>query len=324
MSSVKYQDLTFNLLEHESVLEGLEKQGQVVPNSCRSGICQSCMMQAISGTPPPVSQQGLKQTLIQQNYFLACKCIPESDIEVALPSDSAISVPVSVIEKYQLNDDVLGLRLKPIQPFSCNPGQYINLVKDDLIRSYSVANLPDEDGYLELHIKRMTEGRMSNWLHDSLAVNDQITVRGPAGNCFYLAGDNKSFPLLLAGTGTGLAPLEGIARDALRNGHTGDITLIHGAPDKSAIYHEEELTEMANKHSSFNYEQSLRNDDNPEKADISALMNARLSSLDLQQTHVYLCGAPELVNKLKTQAFLQGVASSNIFCDPFITAPGSG
>ena len=56
MTGIKYQDLTFTLQEHESVLEVLEKQGQVVPNSCRSGICQSCIMQAVSGIPPSVSQ----------------------------------------------------------------------------------------------------------------------------------------------------------------------------------------------------------------------------------------------------------------------------
>lgn len=324
MPCVKYQDLKFELQEHENVLTGLENQGQSIPSSCRSGVCQSCMLQAVSGTPPAASQQGLKDTLIQQNYFLACKCIPDNDLEVALPSDSSISVLVSVIDKQQLSEDVLGLRLKPTEPFTCNPGQYINLLKDGLIRSYSVANLPDEDGYLELHIKRMPNGQMSNWLHDTLAVNEEISIRGPAGSCFYSASNDNDFPLLLAGTGTGLAPLEGIARDALRNGHKGEITLIHGASSSSSIYHEEELTDLANIHRNFNYQQSLRDDSNPERADLSALLKSSLAAQDLQQARVFLCGAPELVNKLKTQIFLQGVPSSHIFCDPFITAPLSG
>jgi CDP-4-dehydro-6-deoxyglucose reductase, E3 len=321
MASVSFDDLSFALQDQETVLEGLERQGHSIPNSCRSGVCQSCLLKAVSGKPPETSQQGLKDTLVQEGYFLACQCVPDGDIEAALPSASAVSVDAKVIAKLPLGQDILGLRLKPDEEFSCHPGQYINLVKDGLIRSYSVANLPDEDGYLELHIKRMPDGRMSNWLHDELLEGDEITVRGPAGNCFYSAGDKSDYPLLLAGTGTGLAPLKGIVRDALRNDHSGDITLIHGALNKSGIYHDVELSDLSASHPKFTYLQSCMDDDDPVKADLFAMVNSALKSDDLSKVKVYLCGDAELINKLKVQVFLGGAASSNIYSDPFITAP---
>ncbi len=320
MPSLTYKGRTFTLQDQQSILEGLENQGEVIPNSCRSGLCQSCLMHAVSGTPTSISQQGLKETLISQNYFLACKCIPTEDLDVSLPSDSAVSIQTTVLGKELLAKDVLCLRLLPQETFSCNAGQYINVVKDDLIRSYSVANLPDADGYLELHIKRLPEGRMSNWLHDSIAIHDPVTIRGPAGNCFYNAIHDRNFPIVLAGTGTGLAPLEGIVTDALDKGHDGEITLIHGAMNKSGIYHEEKLIKMADFHHQFTYIQSLMESADPANSDLNAEVRSVLENLDLSRVKVYLCGSPALVNKLKTRVFLQGVPSYNIFSDPFITA----
>lgn len=276
-------------------------------------------MQAVSGGIPVNSQEGLKETLIQLGYFLACRCFPENDINVALPAANAVSMSAVVSDKISLGSDVLGLRLIPESGFSCQPGQYLNIVHDDLVRSYSIANLPDKDGYVELHIKRLPDGRMSNWLHGDLKVGDLLEVRGPAGSCFYCPGERRNFPLLLAGTGTGLAPLEAIARDALNQGHEGNIQLVHGALNKTGIYHEAELVELDQQYPQFTYTQSLMDDEDPLKADISAMLTAALEELDLDDVHVYLCGDPALVNTLKTSVFLKGVASDHIFSDPFIT-----
>ena len=46
---------------------------------------------------------------------------------------------------------------------------------------------------------------------------------------------------MLAGAGTGLAPLYGIARDALAQGHTGPVWLFHGGVDLRGLYLAEEL-----------------------------------------------------------------------------------
>jgi ferredoxin-NADP reductase len=53
---------------------------------------------------------------------------------------------------------------------------------------------------------------------------------------------------VLAGTGTGLAPLLGIARDALARGHRGPIVLHHGARSRAGLYADAEVRELARRH----------------------------------------------------------------------------
>ena len=116
------------------------------------------------------------------------------------------------------------LRLRPEGSFDYQPGQYVQLRRPDgLARSYSLASLPRE-GWLELHVRRVTDGRMSSWIFDELHVGGRLELRGPFGDCHYEPGRPEQ-PLLLAGLGTGLAPLYGIARDALESGHTGPVQL---------------------------------------------------------------------------------------------------
>ncbi|MDR2213841.1 MAG: 2Fe-2S iron-sulfur cluster binding domain-containing protein [Pseudomonadales bacterium] len=319
MSVITFGELAVELLPRETVLEGLERAGQRIPNSCRSGVCQSCLMQALDGEPSPQSQRGLKQTLARQGYFLACQCQPEGDLEVALPNEVLREFQTQVVGKTQVADDVLVLRLELPDGFACRPGQYLNLAVDEVLRSYSVASVPERDGYIELHIRRVPGGRLSNWLHDQCEPGAACTIRGPLGECFYLAEDDSDFPILLAGTSTGLAPLEGILRDALHQGHRGPITLIHGALRREGLYHGDKLRELAALHPNFTYLPAVR--DEGESGDVALLLQQRFAQNPAKNTRVFLCGAPELVNSLRRQVFLQGAASSHIHADPFVMAP---
>jgi CDP-4-dehydro-6-deoxyglucose reductase len=74
----------------KSVLECLTAQGVLIHLPCRSGLCQTCMMQAISGRVPEKAKAWLNGTLNEKNYFLPCICYPQEDIEVALPDVATI------------------------------------------------------------------------------------------------------------------------------------------------------------------------------------------------------------------------------------------
>ena len=77
-------------------------------------------------------------------------------------------VRVEGIEK--LGGHVVRVRLRPMTSFSYRAAQFIKLRRaDGLTRSYSVASAAVLDSYLEIHVKRLQGGMMSNWIHDRLA-----------------------------------------------------------------------------------------------------------------------------------------------------------
>ena len=303
----------------ESLLEALERSGIAVPNACRSGVCQSCLLQAVKGQVPAASQKGLKPALALQGYFLACQCYPEQNLEAARPDSLLPTTSVEVLERAQLADDVFGLRLGLPGTWMPRPGQYVHVSRNAVMRSYSVASLPEQDRFLELHVRRMPGGLLSQWLCDSCVPGMSLDIRGPLGECFYTGDGAREFPIVLAGTSTGLAPLEGIARDALQQGHRGKIILIHGAREASGLYHQASLKVLQEQHAQFEYRPAVMSEGS--SGDIIALTRSVLDALGPADARLFVCGAPELVNILKRQSFLQGVGSARIHSDPFVTAP---
>jgi len=321
MPVIVFEGRRYDCREGETVLEALERQGVVLPSSCRAGACQTCLVRARAGRPTPESQSGLKDTLVAQGYFLACMCRPREDLEIAL-AETSRRFESRVLEKEWLNAQVVRLRLSRPEGFDYRAGQFINLVRpeDELVRSYSLASLPSEDR-LELHVKKVPGGRMSGWLCDEADKGQRLAFFGPGGDCFYLTGETER-PILLVGTGTGLAPLYGILRQALAEKHAGPVHLFHASLRADGLYLVDELRALARNHANLHYHPCVLHGEPPEGGmvgDISEIPARELGSL--QGWRVYLCGDPEIVQKLKKHCFFAGAAMREIHADPFVFAP---
>ena len=321
MPTITFEGKAYACEAGESVLECLERHGVLLPSSCRAGACKTCMVRALEGTPPKEAQQGLKDTLVAQNYFLACIAKPTEDLTIGLASEAPLH-RTHVREKRMLAPNIVRLRLDKPQGFSYWAGQFINLVReeDGLVRSYSLASLPEE-AFLELHVKRVPEGRMTGWIFDAVQEGDVLAFRGPAGDSFYVQRDPAQ-PLLLAGTGTGLAPLYGIVRAALAAGHAGPIHLFHGSLAREGLYYVEELRALAARHENFHYHPVVLKGEPPEGGLVGDMKSLPVEHLgDLTGFRAYLCGDPELVEALRRAVFLAGVGMNDIYTDPFVFAP---
>lgn len=110
-------------------------------------------------------------------------------MDITPPDAADLYLKAVVIAKEALSVDVVRLRLRPEKDLEYHPGQFLNLRREDgLVRSYSLAGVPQLDPYLELQVKRMHNGRMSNWIHDKLDVGRALDVQGPNGESFYVPG----------------------------------------------------------------------------------------------------------------------------------------
>lgn len=325
MAAVEFSGQSYTLAENETVLDALLRGGVAAAHACKAGSCGSCMMRATAGDLPEPSQVGLKDSWKARGYFLPCVCRPGSDLAIA-PVGADARTRARLVSLDRLSADVLKIRLACEGPFDFRAGQYVTLIRESgLARSYSIASLPDE-GDVELHVRLIPGGRMSGWLRDDARLGEAITILGPSGECFYVPG-REDQPLLLAGTGTGLAPLWGIVRDALRCGHRGPIHLFHGAVQAAGLYLVDELRGLASAHPQVEYIPTVLHGEvstgfagGPGFAvgSIDRVILERLPKLGGWRG--FVCGDEGIVRTLKKKLFLAGMASRDIYADPFVPA----
>ncbi|NNM69261.1 MAG: 2Fe-2S iron-sulfur cluster binding domain-containing protein [Gallionella sp.] len=301
-----------------SVLDCLTAHGVAVPSSCRSGVCQTCLMRVTEGEVPEKARAGLKPTLAAQNYFLACSCYPEKDIEVALPEAGLGRLEAKVARVEYLNADILGIRLKPSRTFEYKAGQFINLFKDEATaRSYSLASVPALEEELFLNVRKVPGGLVSGWAFADIKAGDTLTISEASGDCFYVPGQPEQNILLIA-TGSGLAPLYGIIRDALLNEHHGKLSLYHGSYNADGFYLVDELRRLAQAHPNFEYVPCISDGEASVGYASGMVLDVALAdNPDLSGWRVFLCGNPNMVNAAKQQTFFAGASMRDIFADPF-------
>ncbi len=236
-------------------------------------------------------------------------------IEAARPEDLFISAVVHARE--MLSPHVLRLLLEPATSFGYRPGQFVNVRRPDgVTRSYSLASRP-EDYFLELHVQRRQNGAMSHWIIDELGIGDTVDIQGPQGDNAYSPG-SRDQNLLLIGTGTGLAPLIGIVREALETGHQGQVHLYHGTRHRSGLYRDRELVELSVKFPNFRYYPCVSGGEVignfiPGRAHLLAFDWHR----DLRGWHVHLSGLPEMVYAARDLALVAGALPGHVHVDPF-------
>lgn len=319
MATITYKNKKYASMAEETVLQTLLRNGINVPFSCKNGVCQACLMRSTDQHPPESSQKGLKQKLIDKNYFLTCKCNTQNDIDIALPKAADVVIQAYLVEKDLLNDDICRLKIESAKVIKYHAGQFINLHQPDgVIRSYSLASVPEEDPYLELHIKKVEGGAMSSWLHDSFNIGDEIEFHGPIGDA-YFKPENENQDVLLISTGTGLAPHIGIVRDALLNEHKGAIHLYHGGLDEKGHYLREQLAILASTYQNFNYslcaDSVINSTHDVIEGQVSEI--AYSNHKHLSECLLFLSGNPDMVNSAEIFALDSGVNKESIFSDPF-------
>jgi 3-ketosteroid 9alpha-monooxygenase subunit B len=102
------------------------------------------------------------------------------------------------------------------QPFAYRAGQFctfrVMVDGEELYRSYSMSSAPETDSELMTTVKRVTGGRVSNWIVDNVVEGDELIMTRAAGT-FVLSP--TSVPLLAFAGGSGVTPILSLAKSAL-------------------------------------------------------------------------------------------------------------
>jgi len=293
-----------------NLLDALNSAGIAVPYSCRAGSCHACLVRCVRGEPVDAKPEALDPQRRQEGWRLACQCQVIEDLAVEVFDPARDGLPAKVVSCDWLSPSVLRLRLVPERPLRYSAGQHLVLWNAaGVARPYSLASLPGEDPWLEFHLDCRHSGSFSDAARQ-LKPGDSLRLGELRGGALHYDPAWHDRPLWLLAAGTGLGPLWGVLREALRQDHQGAIRVIHLAHDAGEHYLAEPLAALAGAHPRLQIELL-----------VAAELPAALAELRLvsRQTIALLCGHPASVETFARRLYLAGLPRNQLLADVFLS-----
>ena len=335
--TLKTSGKQFTVNQDETILEAALRQNINLPYGCKNGVCGSCKGKVVEGqvTHGQHSESAMSCADETGGATLFCCSHPQSDLliearEVQGAGDIAIrKVPcrVNAISRHGSDVAILKLQLPASERFQFLAGQYLEfLLKDGQRRAYSIANAPEQEGALELHIRHLPGGLFTDFVFGAkdpaLKEKDILRFEGPLGS-FFLREDSKK-PIIFVAAGTGFAPIKSIIEQMQAKKIQRPISLYWGGRRPSDLYMNSLCETWAQDLPDFKYipviSDALPEDTWDGRSGFvhEAVMTDHPNLKDFQ---VYACGAPVMVNAARQDFSSQcHLPEEEFFADSFTSA----
>lgn len=322
--------IAFDCAPNETVLDASERAGYSIPYSCRKGVCSSCAGELVSGQAM-VRGQGVCTG--PTSDVLLCQARPQSDLEI-LPTRirstqiierKVFTAKVRKIERPAPNVAVIHLRLPIGRRAIFQAGQYLRvLMSDGDSRNYSMANPPQKNDEVELHIRHVPGGRFSEDILARLDKTSTLDLELPYGE--FSLSDASDRPAILIATGTGFAPMKSIIENNIRLGSTRPLHLYWGANTEADLYLIELARGWAETHAWFSFTPVVSNP-SPQWSGRTGLVHraAQADHPDMSGLEVYACGAPVMIESAQRDFRADSKLSDDaFFSDAFVPSGDVG
>jgi Na+-transporting NADH:ubiquinone oxidoreductase subunit F len=204
-------------------------------------------------------------------------------------------------------------------------------VDEPVVRAYSMANYPGEQGIIMLNVRVATPpprapegtppGQVSSYIFD-LKPGDDVTISGPYGEFFLTETESE---MVYIGGGAGMAPLRSHTFELFKNLKTGrKVSYWYGARSFREIFYQEEFEEIAREFPNFSWHVALSE---PMAEDNwtgyvgfihQVLMDNYLKDHPApEDVEYYICGPPMMLQAVLKMLDDLGVESENILFDDF-------
>lgn len=315
----------FAASEGEVLLDAALRNGVNLEYSCRTGRCSSCKSRVRGGSSVALHEElGLSQDERDAGWILTCVRTPTSEMSLEVNDLGDIelfparTVPCRIQSLERLSSDVLRvtLRLPPAADFAYHAGQYIDVIgHGGLRRSYSIANAPKPGNPIELHVRHVPGGAMSEYWFSQAKPNDLLRLNGPLGT-FFLR-ETAGTHLVFLATGTGIAPVKAML-EALTSLSPEDrprsVVVYWGGRTPSDIYWDTAAASLAHR---FVPVLSRASDDWTGTRGYvqQAFLN---DGPELIQTAVYACGSDAMIHSARQQLMAAGLPERRFHSDAFV------
>jgi CDP-4-dehydro-6-deoxyglucose reductase len=317
---------SFTCDSNTTIFEAAKSKGILLEHSCLSARCRSCSVKVISG----ITQDKLDDLVLttdekSQGFVLSCNTIPKSDLELDvedlgdIPFYNSKIVPAKIASLNFISDSVLklNLRLPPNVNFKYNAGQYVNISKGNLKRSYSISNSYKENAELSFYIKYYIGGDMSQYWFNDAKVGDLLRIEGPKGSFFFRESYKKQ--IIFLSTGTGIAPVMALIDDLISTKRIYTIDkmwIFNGARyEQDLIWNSDKLNNFSN----VEYIPVLSKPTISWKGEVGYVQDILLSKkINLSESQVYACGSDNMIRSALKVLVGNGLDSKSFFSDAFV------
>jgi len=211
------------------------------------------------------------------------------------------------------------LGLRPGEAMDFIPGQFVAVLcpKDGkkIRRAYSIASPPDASDHLDLIVKRVEGGVVTQWFW-TLRRGDRFRVHGPLGK--FVLPQVIDFDIVFIAVGTGIAPFRSMIGDQLRKGFQGEIQLLFGTRYGQMIPYHEEWLELAQRHSNFKYIPTISRPTSDWKGETGYVQTKIEKFFSVPKgKRLYICGLNEMIQVVQEVALTLGFQKDQIICEKY-------
>lgn len=206
----------------------------------------------------------------------------------------------------------------------------VSVVKEDIIRAYSMANYPEEVGLIKLNVRiaspppnnpDVPPGQMSSYIFN-LKPGDKVTISGPYGEFFAKETDAE---MVFIGGGAGMAPMRSHIFDQLKRLKSPrKMSFWYGARSVKEMFYVEEFDKLAADNENFEWHCALSD---PQPEDNWTGMTGFIHNVLLEEylknhpapedCEFYMCGPPMMNSAVTNMLKDMGVEDENIMLDDF-------
>ena len=361
---------TLEIPAGEKLLNTLSAQEIYLPSACGGGgTCGECKVIVTDGGGDilPTEKAILNRKQVRAGYRLSCQVAVKADLKLDIPPEVFDIKKWECTVRSNVNMATfikeLVLELPEGENVDFRAGGYIQIeapphslkfsefdveeeyrgdwdhfklwglvskVDEDILRAYSMANYPEEEGIIMLNVRIATPppnvkdappGQMSSFIFN-LKPGDKVIISGPYGEFFAKETDAE---MVFIGGGAGMAPMRSHIFDQLKRIHSKRrMTYWYGARSLREIFYQEDFDELAKKNENFKWHIALSEPQPEDKWDgLTGFIHQVLLDEYLQQhpapedCEYYICGPPMMNAAVLKMLDDLGVEPENILIDDF-------
>lgn len=322
----------FSAQPGETVLEAAQRAGIALPYSCRAGACGSCKATLMEGRcsyprNPPAALDANERA---HHAVLLCQAVPCSDLRIEAREVTSVediarrALTVTIGRRWQLAPDVVGLRLLPAsgeRPLIHLAGQYLDVLLDEgKRRPFSIANGPDPDGGIELHVRHVSGGGFTSWVSDAAKVGDMLRIEGPLGT--FVPREDSERPMIFMAGGTGFAPVKAIIEHFMALGTRRSIDVYWGARSVGDLYLRELAEQWQHDAHDLRFHPVLSSVEEAGGLRAGLVHEAVLEDFaELSAHDLYMSGPPAMIDVGRHRFVEAGLPEARLYYDSFEYAP---